>query len=1297
MSCTCVTATFGEAPFGEGAFGGPIGSEPGAALPYNTPFDLFCFGCCGTFVTIFNHAEITSSFAVGQIVPDAPTETLLFRSGTALYNTGTAWLGVDVGIPQAWTAEFEVTFQGLPENFNNIQTNHIYFGVMDAQGASAGILISKAGVLYTGAVHHAGGVIVLDHPTQALPDSSALVEENVKYVIRIATSFDNGATYIYWTRADEVETIGHQLRYLMPALSSSSASQVPTDNVLVSTRGSAADGSLFFLSKMCVAESLIIANIIPVADAGVDQAVRTCAIVQLDGTASFDPEGAELTYKWRLLDTPLGSQYIFDGVDGLTYPEVPPTGFTDKFYSVDLAALDSEDAIDPGDVLIVDGDPYDVVSTGLDGNGFYVELASEIVDSHATFAAFKLLRQRGISGITTAKPTFLPDKPGLYKFDLIVHDGNLFSDPAIAVINVTESPVPRGLIPDLRFLWGYLSDFWGLIEEKERVEVFWSGLAQIAASELLNLWQLDYSKSLRDVQRTFQRRWLRYDMQMEEDPIRIERTEVHALFGGLLSSGLSASASGVLDLEVNDTTLSINVPAYNGVDLDLFVAQLQTQLDLVVPGMTVTTIIAQDTSIKRLRLNAPFTFKVASSSTYTAFPFSTNTYPKGTGTLVNSRAFRVDVSLAGIDIKEGDFFVLGDTAYRIARVSTDATDLYQFQRITTLDEMPTDAGNNWSIGGKVVSDTLDFWHGCVCENDHVFLDVVELETGNIITVQTKALGANFVKTSELAIDTGPVGSYLLDDAYAVYFRSVIRRHYLPIDRLVQDVPYLQEKIKNSDDTQVLRRNVDFFIEAFRNVKVFRFIVGTPDVWQGEVPPLRLWAETTYLDNRPLIEANFGIPAGFSLDDLTQVPSNVDYLSAVRGLWFAYFNGPTLFNLRAGVQILLGLPFAEEGGFIEEIRDDFSSKTARLLVRDTKNTEIVRSYTYPAVLELEVNPSTGQAYKVGDLVNQFAPLVKGSEVVDWVKDPKWIEGYINQGSSFEVEKFFKFLIRVNADVFNLSALLFAQSFVKRIKPTYTHPIFIVQRTIDETEISVSDVVNYKGYLELHAGPLFGNNHGQAQMWDQPRPGGGGWWGHADESDPNAPPTFPTPTVPTDWGGDEYLLAPAQVPTAKLTTTAYAGGAGLPTADSIFYAGMPVFTEWFLVNDSGLRWLTPTETKIGLTTDSTVTGTIDKIALYYRGVGDGSTLNLVVKNNGVTVATLPFVVPNEGGNPDANLHMFNFSVSLGSVAGDDFEVFVTRPSGEFNTYVESIGVVLGVGIDWLSDTNLPQGTYHTVFPL
>jgi hypothetical protein len=1285
----CEEIGFGVDEYGKSGFGGAIETAAGGPLPVEPVFDIYCLDSCGPMAAIFTHPEVTQVGDVTQFDTDPVTFDLFIRSG-GTYPTSNARILIDVPIPQAFTYEATLFLQEIPKNFGSLLTNHIFIGGFDAQGNSAGLFISEIGLLYTGAVHHNMDSIVVDSPLQALPDSAALIEKNAYYVVRIVTSFDTGTTYIYWTKKDDILLYGHQLRYVLPAIKSETAAVVPADSTLISVRGTAAEPSLLAFDTMCLGTGLIIPNIAPRANAGVDQAVRTCAIVQLDGSASFDPEGSDITYRWRLVDAPPTSQYIASSLDGLTYPELVPTGFTDKFYSADLAQFDADETIVAGDVLITDGEAYNISSTGIDGNGFYVQITSPILPDSFSGVAFSLLRQRGISGPTTVKPTFLPDKTGLFKFDLTVYDGALYSEPAVVIVNVTESVIPRGLTPDCRFLWGYLSDFWKLVEDKERIEVFWSGLAQVAAAELLNLWQLEYSKSLRDVQRTWQRRWLRYDTFMEEDPLRIEQSTMRAVYGGVTSVAITDAGipAGSLDILIGDQSYSIALEVASMGSALLVAAELATQLTrrLSFIDRRIKVQVIDGASVF-VRIDAPYYFKVKDSTSVACFTVGAeNTYPQGNGLFINSRTYRVDKSLIGLDVKEGDFLVLGDNAYRIARVVSDTLDPYTYQRVTTIDEMPTESPLTWSISGQLTSKTLDFWNGFVCTNDIVLIDVVNTSTGEITLFKTRALGASSASKKILGLDTTAFGSYLLDSNYGVYLRGVIRRKYLPVDSLVVDVPYLQEKIRSTNDEEILRRNVDYFLERFRNGPCIRFITGTPDVWQGEEPPYRLWAETTYLDNRPMIEANFGIPAGFTLDNYRQLSNNVDYLSAVRGLWFAYFNGPTVFNLRAGVQILLGLPFAEEEGIIEEIRNDFSSTSGRILVRDKKTREIVRSYSYPAVLELEVNPDTNKPYAIGDTVKQFAPIVKGTEVLDYVNTPRWIEGYLAQGSMFEPEKFFKFLVRVDAAAFNLPALLFAQQFVKRIKPTYTNALFVVQSKIRGTEVSVSDDVAYRAKLTMFAGPFFGAD-GQAQMWDQPRPGGGGYWNHYDQANPNAP--FVNPTSPIDWGFGDAELSPEEVPVSTLRTV-WPGG--IPTADSIFYAGLPVFaTVAAGFVRGGFKWILPAPgVLIGNPVTSTFTGTANKLVVYFRGVGDGQLLTLNISVNAGVVQTVTFTIPYVDGDPNAYRTAFNFNVNVPLVAGDVVDVRLYHPTG-FNTYVESFGAFLGDGMDWSPGVALPAATY------
>lgn len=48
-------------------------------------------------------------------------------------------------------------------------------------------------------------------------------------------------------------------------------------------------------------------NVEPIADAGIDQDVKTTSVVTLDGSASSDADGDTLTYAWSIISSPPGS------------------------------------------------------------------------------------------------------------------------------------------------------------------------------------------------------------------------------------------------------------------------------------------------------------------------------------------------------------------------------------------------------------------------------------------------------------------------------------------------------------------------------------------------------------------------------------------------------------------------------------------------------------------------------------------------------------------------------------------------------------------------------------------------------------------------------------------------------------------------------------------------------------------------------------------------------------------------------------------------------------------------------
>jgi hypothetical protein len=227
-------------------------------------------------------------------------------------------------------------------------------------------------------------------------------------------------------------------------------------------------------------------------------------------------------------------------------------------------------------------------------------------------------------------------------------------------------------------------------------------------------------------------------------------------------------------------------------------------------------------------------------------------------------------------------------------------------------------------------------------------------------------------------------------------------------------------------------------------------------------------------------------------------------------------------LRVGAQIFLGLPFAEVAGTIEEIRTDFSPTEGRMLVRDKSSVEIVRIYKFPKDLDLEVNPATGSRYAVGDSVEQFAPLIEGVAVIDYIKDPSWFKGLINQHVFDEVQKCHTFTIRIASEIFSIPTLLLVQNFVLKAKPCHTYPVFVITFAADDAEVDVTDTVTYDGTLSLYENI---NGRYGSTMFDDPRAGGGGYWNQFDSNDDvlDAAPMYPTPDT-VEWGFDKGYLCP-----------------------------------------------------------------------------------------------------------------------------------------------------------------------------
>jgi hypothetical protein len=1205
-----------------------------------------------------------------------------------------AFMRLNYSVATSWSFRVDAIFSSIPVDFVNIADSHIYFGSTNSAGIAAGLFVSSAGLAYSGSVLLEGGVLHLGGSFQVIPGTAGLVTTDKLYRFQIVVDGVTSTTYIFM--AEPLSTVDYEtVQQLVAILPGIPNNGFVSDGTTISVMGNQIHPSSVCFTSLCLATGMHLQAPPPISEAGKDQSLRTCTLGQLDGSGSYDPEGGALSYSWRLIDAPVGSSFEVEGGDGFTVPDSPPNGFTDRFHSPELGDIAAVDPVVTGDVLLVGGVAYSVLSTGIDGLGYYVQLTDNVLVDDLLDVHFKLLRNRFLTGAATVRPTFFPDVPGIYKFDLVVFNGKYLSTPTYVIVNVLESQVPKGCAPDLSFVWQYLSDFWKLVDDRERIQVFWEGMAQVVAAELLTLWQADYSKSLRDIQRTFQRRWLHYDLKLPEPAPDL--TSIRQVYGSVDVSAVGNVFSGV-----QGTTLEILSPAHDPVTINFQAAGvytsavlqgiLQRKLQWADSRYAVAVVFSSTPNQYLIRITAPFLFQIGGNTSTPYFVHGASNLPvSGTnGVRLAARTYLVEKSLQGLDIKRHDLLVIGGESYRIDRVVSDVNDLHPYQRVILESDLPLLPGTSWTIPSYAISRLLNFYNGLLSNGDISVLEVFN-PAGVMSLMPAPILGACAEEVGKIAIDLTGVYPFLSQAGVSTQLAYVKRRVHVPIGSLVSDIPCLQEQIRELDDGAVLRRNVDFFIEKFRGQNSIRFAVGSltgdpGDVWEGSVPPDRMWAETTYLDNRPTIEANFGIPAEFTLDQLADLDTDLDYLSAVQGLWYAYLNGPTMFNMRAGVQILLGLPFAEEQGTIEEIRTEFSVSQGRLLLRDVANPAIVRSYTYPNALPLEINPSTKLPYAVGDVVQQLAPMVQGSEILDYVKNPSWFQGLLSQGNFLEVEKFHKFMVRVDSTVFSLSSLMFVMSFILRIKPTYTRPIFVVKKTMDVIEVDVEDTFVARGRLVLNAGACF-PNFGASQIFDDYSPASYGVRNQfdADSDQSTPPPVYPTPDTGITWGFDKIYLCPEDVIVFLWCIDHPGGSVSYDSGFSFDGANRPshVFSEASIteVDNTGFTFST--------TSTVVVTGTVTKVHFHINGdLGpDPGDYLLSISVNGTPHSyVLPLIGP--GGT------VMDFVLSLAVTAGDVLGLALF-PSGLPNVrhpnWSDVTITLYQDPIPFAFDDGLPAGTY------
>jgi hypothetical protein len=615
---------------------------------------------------------------------------------------------------------------------------------------------------------------------------------------------------------------------------------------------------------------------------------------------------------------------------------------------------------------------------------------------------------------------------------------------------------------DAQFLWQLLPSFYRqLMEDREIFEVVWAGLIQDAAAELLTLWQNDYAKSHRDIPVISQRKWQRFDFIQEisfvNDPelstqglldIFVYDPDADVLGASWVNrSGIDRAFVGLLASADEDTSLSwsveVNISAVDAKGVMLFGYFNYTQpvlADALVTGVIgdVTNADTPYAFIGHYSNLGDATLSVGSfvlsldtdyrlDSTYTArtgtvvlnvveirnqkLTSSTGKTAEGeygdvyTGTFMDTA---VNFDTEGIVV--GDILVLDSVDYEI--LSVDGNTL-------TVEpaSLPVDAEDlSYEIQGEVIVTSLS-------------LDLPGDASDPTFTV-------NQFGTSNMDVRTIP--PVLIPNPGEANRKSLTATtknwEYLEptVSSVVLSVPRLQETI--TDPTFLAYEGTDYSVVSTLTGSTFKF---------QDPPPEILWAEYAGYDEGQIAD-NFG-----SLVNLVEIASDA-YKAKVRGLYYAYFQGPTMSAIRTGVHILIGLPIAEKAGTVESINLSYSGILGQITVAGV-------DYYFPLLV--------GTSLSVGDEVSLFQPLSDGVEITDYIKDPYW---WVNISSVHELQKVHTFAVVLNLDAFDLSTLAFAGEFVDTIKPTWKQALFIVQKNLED-DFEVDDDVTLRLTLHLYDVP------------------------------------------------------------------------------------------------------------------------------------------------------------------------------------------------------------------------------------
>jgi hypothetical protein len=292
-------------------------------------------------------------------------------------------------------------------------------------------------------------------------------------------------------------------------------------------------------------------------------------------------------------------------------------------------------------------------------------------------------------------------------------------------------------------------------------------------------------------------------------------------------------------------------------------------------------------------------------------------------------------------------------------------------------------------------------------------------------------------------------------------------HGMTIDKAIVSIPTLQNSIENP--SIVLVENVDYTVSG--GVLSSRTAFPLLDIGPTEKRDLYVWAEETKIDSQTPYR-NFGVLIDFFREN------SEEYKLALQGLWYAFWTGSTHQNLKRGLHILLGLPYAKKAGTVTLVTD------TSILIEDARGQ--VLTYTIPTGLVPRVSR--------GSAVDRFEQLTNGVTVIDRGNEPGFVttrlgrpginkfltdnasmgSGSTDETKALELLEHHLFLPQVLAEAVTYAVNVAEMvQFLDNMKPQWTEYVFSFNADVDESlELTDDDELDVDWSIDLTA-TIFSN--------------------------------------------------------------------------------------------------------------------------------------------------------------------------------------------------------------------------------